>query len=168
MIQIREATLEDAQGLIGHARAVLENSSFTLTTLEEYKATGESQEKWIADMYQQRNLILVAEDQGEIIGDLLFVRGGKIRNSHTGEFAVGVQDKYRGRGIGKRMIQALITWAKSTKEIEKICLQVISGNDAAIALYQKMGFQEEGRLKKQIKLSKGEYADLINMSLFLD
>jgi len=27
---------------------------------------------------------------------------------------------------------------------KKICLQAISGNDSAIALYQKMGFQEKG------------------------
>jgi RimJ/RimL family protein N-acetyltransferase len=168
VVQIREIKPEDAKGLIKHIKAVLENSTFTLTTLEEFQASEDSQRQWIENMQKQGNLILIAENEGEIIGDLLFILGQKKRNAHTGELALGVQEQYRGKGIGSQLLQSLIIWAKGQKSIKKLCLQVIEGNDPAIGLYKKVGFQEEGRLKNQVMFSKGKYADMINMSLFLD
>ncbi|MCY8235561.1 GNAT family N-acetyltransferase [Priestia endophytica] len=168
MVQIREIKLEDAKGLIKHAESVLENSTFTLTTREEFQASEDSQKQWIKNMQKQGNLILIAENEGEIIGDLLFIRGKKKRNSHTGELAIGIQEPYRGKGIGRQLLQSLIIWAKGQESIKKLCLQVIEGNDPAIGLYKKVGFQEEGRLKNQVMFSKDKYADMINMSLFLD
>ncbi len=40
-------------------------------------------------------------------------------------------------------------------------------NDAAIALYLKCGFVEEGRLAEHIRRSSGEFWDLIEMGLLL-
>lgn len=168
MVQIREIRPEDAKGMVKHAKAVLDNSIFTLTTLEEFQASEDSQRQWIENMQNQGNLILIAENEVEIIGDLLFIRGKKKRNSHTGELAIGVQEPYRGKGIGRQLLQSLVIWAKGQKSIKKLCLQVIEGNDPAIGLYKKVGFQEEGRLKNQVMFSKDKYADMIHMSLFLD
>jgi predicted N-acetyltransferase YhbS len=96
-MNIREATIDDAKGLLYHVKAVLGSRTFTLTTLDELKQSEDTQ----LEMKQQKNLILVAEDNGRIIGDLIFFGGSKYRNSHTGEFALGVQENYRGQGVGK-------------------------------------------------------------------
>jgi hypothetical protein len=67
---------------------------------------------------------------GRIIGDLIFFGGSKYRNSHTGEFALGYRKITEGK-VWEKLIETLIAWAK-TNEIEKICLQFISGNEVAI------------------------------------
>jgi RimJ/RimL family protein N-acetyltransferase len=167
MAVVREATIQDAQALLEHVKAVFKTSPFTLTSFDEFNSSEESQTKWIEDMQRQRNLILVALENGKVVGDLRLVRGSKRRNAHTGEIAIGLQQEYRGQGIGTQMMGTMIAWARNTNEIEKICLQVMSGNVPAIHLYNKMGFVEEGRLKNQVKFSPNNYADLINMSLFL-
>jgi RimJ/RimL family protein N-acetyltransferase len=158
MAVIRQAEPIDAEGLVHHVRTVLGTSPYSLTTLDEFKSNVDSQTKWIEDMKRKDNLLLLAIDEGKIIGDLMLLRGPKLRNAHTAEFALGLQKIYRGQGIGKRLIQTMIEWTKTRPEIEKICLQVISGNDIAIRLYSNMGFKEEGRLTRQVKLNQTEYA----------
>lgn len=73
-MNIREATIDDAKGLLYHVKAVLGSSPFTLTTLDEFKQSEDTQ----LEMKQQKNLILVEEDNGRIIGDLIFLEEAKI------------------------------------------------------------------------------------------
>lgn len=166
-ILIREARADDASEMVLHVKRVLNTSGYTLTKADEFQATEESQRTWIKDTLDNGHLILVAEHEGGIIGNLIFFRGTKARNSHTGELALGIDEAWRGQGIGKQLIERLIQWAEIQSGIEKIWLQVISGNDQAVGLYKKLGFKEEGALTKQIKFSDGRYADLISMSLFI-
>ncbi len=46
-------------------------------------------------------------------------------------------------------------------------LEVFATNTRAISLYQALGFQEEGRFVKQIKLGPGMYVDTIRMGQFV-
>ena len=49
----------------------------------------------------------------------------------------------------------------------KLCLEVFGHNSAAIALYRKYGFMEEGRRVKQYRRGSGELWDSIVMGLLL-
>ena len=51
--------------------------------------------------------------------------------------------------------------------LHKLTLSVVPHNGAAIGLYRKFGFAEEGRREKQIRRSNGEIWDLIEMGLQL-
>jgi RimJ/RimL family protein N-acetyltransferase len=62
-------------------------------------------------------------------------------------------------------MQCLIDWAIQSGVVEKIELNVRASNTRAIALYKKMGFVEEGRLKNRIKISNDRYIDDILMAL---
>ena len=64
------------------------------------------------------------------------------------------------------MLQALIDWAKDNPLIEKIGLSVFANNVDAIRLYTGLGFAEEGRQPREIKLGPGEYVDNILMYRF--
>jgi len=70
-------------------------------------------------------------------------------------------------GIGRALLLALILWAQQQPAIEKLCLEVFTTNTRAITLYQALGFQEEGRLVKQIKLGTGIYVDTLRMARFV-
>jgi len=71
------------------------------------------------------------------------------------------------QGHGERLLRALLAWAGAESGAHKIELLVRSENEPAVALYRKLGFAEEGRLKHRVRLRSGRYIDDITMALFL-
>ncbi len=84
----------------------------------------------------------------------------------SGEFGMAVERDWRGRGVGAALVAAAIDWARA-EELHKLCLEVFPHNEAAIALYRKFGFVEEGRRVKQIRRANGELWDSLVMGLLL-
>jgi RimJ/RimL family protein N-acetyltransferase len=106
---------------------------------------------------------LVALAAGEEVVGLIFV----IESSFGfGEIGMMVAANWRGRGVGTALVAAAIEWAR-TRGLHKLTLSVFPHNKAAIALYQKFRFVEEGRLTQQIRRANGELWDLIEMGLML-
>jgi RimJ/RimL family protein N-acetyltransferase len=110
----------------------------------------------------ERAAAFLAEADGEVIGELGI-------ESHRGVADLGmlVAADWRGRGVGTALLQAAITWAMEAGA-HKVVLQVWPHNDAARALYRKVGFQEEGRLRRHYRRRSGELWDAIAMGLVLD
>jgi RimJ/RimL family protein N-acetyltransferase len=97
------------------------------------------------DSIAEKNIFLLAEVKGKIVG---FTRceGSKLsRFRHKAEFGICILKEYWGYGIGKVMIENILMWADTTG-IEKISLTVVQTNTNAIQLYKKYGFVEEGLL----------------------
>jgi RimJ/RimL family protein N-acetyltransferase len=105
---------------------------------------------------------VVAVADGRIIG-LLHV---EVSRHGFGEFGMLVDRDWRGRGVGSALVQAAIDWARG-QGLHKLCLEVFAHNTAAIALYRKSGFVEEGRRVKQYRRASGELWDSIIMGLAL-
>jgi RimJ/RimL family protein N-acetyltransferase len=117
-------------------------------------------EKRAANWDLDRTLVAVAAN--EAVG-LIFV----IESSFGfGEIGMMVAADWRGRGVGGALVEAAIEWARA-HGLHKLTLSVFPHNDAAIALYRKFGFAEEGRHKKHIRRANGELWDLIDMGLLL-
>jgi len=83
-----------------------------------------------------------------------------------GDLAMLVDRDWRGRGAGSALVRAAIDWARA-QGLHKLCLDVFARNEAAIALYRKSGFVEEGRRPKQYRRASGELWDSIVMGLLL-
>jgi len=83
-----------------------------------------------------------------------------------GEFAMLVERGWRSRGVGSALVQAAVDWARG-RGLHKLCLEVFAHNAAAIALYRKSGFIEEGRRVKQYRRADGQLWDSIVMGLAL-
>ena len=79
---------------------------------------------------------------------------------------MAVAREWRGRGIGSALMHAAIDWARGSG-LHKLSLSVFAHNTAAIAVYRKFGFVEEGRRVKQYRRSSGELWDAIDMGLLL-
>lgn len=73
---------------------------------------------------------------------------------------------YRGKGIGKQLLQGLIDTVKAKGDIRKLELQVVATQEAAIGLYKSLGFKEIRRVAKAVKRGDQEY-DEIEMELEL-
>lgn len=105
---------------------------------------------------------IVAEAGAEVIGGLWVI--GPFFGS--GEIAMLVARDWRGRGVGSALVAASIEWAHE-HGLHKLSLSVFPHNTAAITLYRKHGFEEEGLRRKQVRRSTGELWDLLDMGLLL-
>ena len=83
-----------------------------------------------------------------------------------GEIGMAVAREWRGRGVGSALLAAAIEWAHG-QGLHKLSLGVFAHNTAAIELYRKFGFVEEGRRIKQYRRASGELWDAIEMGLLL-
>ena len=83
-----------------------------------------------------------------------------------GEIGMLVERGWRGRGVGSALVRAAISLARE-QGLHKLSLEVFARNTAAIALYRKCGFLEEGRRARQYRRASGELWDSIVMGLAL-
>lgn len=83
-----------------------------------------------------------------------------------GELGMLVRQGWRGRGIGSALLAAAEDLARDLG-LHKLSLEVFAHNDAAIALYRKCGFIEEGRRVRQYRRVSGEQWDAIVMGRLL-
>jgi len=105
---------------------------------------------------------LVAIIDGNLVGEI------HVQPSWMGfgEIGMMVAAGWRGRGVGTALVAAVIEWARDYG-LHKLALSVFPHNQAAIALYRKTGFVEEGRLRRHIRRADGQLWDLIEMGLLL-
>lgn len=87
-------------------------------------------------------------------GDTLVGYGGISRLGRTPPFeyeihTIGVDPAYQGRGIGRRMLEALLNIAADSV----VHLEVRTDNEPAIALYRSVGFTEVGVRKRYYRIS---------------
>ncbi|MBT2695507.1 GNAT family N-acetyltransferase [Bacillus sp. ISL-55] len=115
-----------------------------------------------ADSESARNIFLVAETNGRLIGFSRCAGYDLKRFRHKVEFGVGVLKEFWGYGIGKNLLQASISWADEN-DIKKMTLHVMESNENARRLYEKLGFEIEGILKNDKLLSDGEFYNMIVM-----
>jgi ribosomal protein S18 acetylase RimI-like enzyme len=83
-----------------------------------------------------------------------------------GEIGMLVERDRRGRGVGSALLDAAIGLARE-QGLHKLSLEVFAHNTAAIALYRKHGFAEEGRRTRHYRRASGELWDSIIMGLEL-
>lgn len=81
---------------------------------------------------------------------------------HRYEIALALYQKYCGVGIGKMMLETVLSVAKKL-EYEQAELEVIRDNGHAIRLYEKLGFRTYGTFPDNMKYADGTYADAVWM-----
>lgn len=165
---IKEALTTDAAAIIEMVKSILGSAEFTLTQPDEFTYTIE-EEAAILEKYQQNegHIFLLAEWEGQLIGNLSFTNGNKRRNQHQGELAMGILKVARGKGVGTILLESLLEWAAQHPVITKVKLQVAIQNYNAIHLYRNLGFIEEARYIRDFKTADGEFMDVIGMYKFV-
>jgi RimJ/RimL family protein N-acetyltransferase len=80
------------------------------------------------------------------------------------EIGMLLSDGWRRRGLGTALLQAAIAWATAAGA-HKMALEVWPDNTAAIALYRRAGFVEEGCKRRHYRRGNGELWDSVLMGL---
>jgi RimJ/RimL family protein N-acetyltransferase len=163
---IRKACPEDSVFIIDFLNLVGKESNFLSFGAQGFHLNAEEEYEIISDCIKlDLNLMLIAKIDHNIVGHLFLQRSKVERIKHVGELSLSVLKQYWGNSIGLRMIYDAIEWAKQ-KEIAKLQLQVRCDNERAINLYKKIGFMEEGIIRRAIKVDN-VYFDEYLMGLCL-
>jgi len=112
-----------------------------------------------------QSLYLIAKSPAKICGwlELHKLRFDKMK--HVASFTLAVSKHCRQQGIASQLLSKAFDWS-CKHEVNKLSLNVRAQNQAAINLYEKLGFELEGREKQQIKTQTG-FEDNLLMAKFL-
>ena len=118
-----------------------------------------------ADTQADKSLFLVAEADGSIVGYARCAGNTLSRFRHKADFGICIAQKYWGHGVGRVLMEHILTWADSAG-ITKISLSVLGTNAKAIRIYERFGFVQEGVLVNDRRHRDGNYYDTVLMGRF--
>ena len=166
-IMISKTLPEDAAQMIEYLKKIGGETDNLTFGSEGLPITIEDEKAYISSLLESKNSVLfTAKNKENIVGIAGLTGDSRERMSHRGELAISVLKDEWGKGIGSKLMQKVIDFAKNEANTEIISLQVRSDNERAISLYKKYGFEKIGCFKGFFKIN-GEYVDFDLMNLYL-
>lgn len=157
----RRATVEDAAGV---AALVADPEVFGSLMQMPYESVAFWRKRLEAGIDQMDRLHLLAVDDDQIVGSAgIFPHGWSPRTRHVAGLGMSVRPSHQRRGIGAELMRRLLDWSDNWMGYLRIELDVYTDNLGAIALYEKMGFVNEGRMRMHA-LRNGVYVDSYRMA----
>lgn len=102
-----------------------------------------SKEQLLESLRNPQYLFLVAEEDGQVAG-----YAGLLRVLNEGDITnIVVDGAHRGKGLGTQLTAALLEEGQRLG-MEEFTLEVRVSNQAAIRIYERLGFVKEGIRKK--------------------
>ncbi|HSJ00891.1 MAG: N-acetyltransferase family protein [Verrucomicrobium sp.] len=160
---IRQARPDDAEQLHHHIRRLLHEPGIQIPLQpDEFTLSVDEQRQILAGMPNSACAVcLVAEADRQIIGEINFKGSARRAFSHAVTLGMSVSTEWRNQGVGSRLMTEAIEWAKNTKSVTRIELFVYASNLPAIRLYEKFGFEIEGRRRQAVRQNAELLDDLI-------
>ena len=160
-VTVRPATLADVDAVVAMLAEVAGEGRWIAT--EAPVDVDRRRRRMVEDIEREDAVVLVAEVAGERVGEL----GLHLAGYGVADLGMAVAAGWRGRGIGSALLAEAIDRARAAGA-HKVALQVWPHNSAAIALYERFGFQREGYLTRHYRRRSGELWDAVIMGLPLD
>ena len=120
-------------------------------------------EAWIAAIPEGRVKSLVARENGVIVGCTAIILHELSWCRHVGELRVLVSPSWRGKGLGRVLIQECFIQALELG-LAKLCVQMTVDQRAAIAGFEGIGFRAEALFRNHVKDRDGKLHDLAVLS----
>ncbi|MEG1020874.1 MAG: GNAT family N-acetyltransferase [Myroides sp.] len=166
-VVIRQAGLSDAENLLNCIKTYILTSNYIPKLESEIKLKVDQEKEWIDSfLIYDNSLLLVAEYEGKIIGNIDLTGNRRKIMEHTAIIGMGMLQEWENIGLGTALLSAIIEWAKNNPILELIWLQVYTENEAGLNLYRKMGFVENGIIQNFFK-KDNEYFHNLTMTLMV-
>jgi putative acetyltransferase len=162
---IRKAEPGDAAGLVELGTAVGREPEAWLITADGWRSVSEERRYLRALRRYPHAAVIVAEEDGAIVGRLSIARDQHPASYHVADLGLMVAASHRRRGIGRALLDAAVEWA-GDNGVRKLELHVFPHNEPAIRMYESYGFEREGYRRAHYRRA-GEYVDAIVMALTL-
>ena len=162
---LRTAKESDAQEMLAFRIKSLGETDFLLQYPEEMADyTIENQLKFINRMINSENdKMFTAVVDGKIVGTGQGSFSTRLKLKHRASIGIALLKEYWGLGIGSAIFTEIIKSAQSRDGVELLELEVIEGNERAIALYKKFGFEIVAEIPDAIRLKDGTSLKEITM-----
>jgi putative acetyltransferase len=112
-------------------------------------------------------LVAQVDPPGKVVGLINMSQMTTPRRAHAAELGLSVHDHYHNKGIGSRLMAAVIELADDWLNLQRLELTVFTDNPAAIHMYDKFGFKQEGLLRKYA-YRHGQFVDAWQMARLKD
>ena len=137
-----------------------------LLSIDTDKHIGETM-TWVESLLSDQNthfLVVESISNDQVMG---FVQFTNIHRIHRrAELGIAIDDRHRGQGIGMEAIFLATASLQTIYGVDKITLVVRTDNSSAIALYNRIGFNNCGVLKRHALIEEKWY-DVIFMEMIL-
>lgn len=162
MLTIRPAVLTDLDGITEiYNNAILE----TVATFDTEPKTRREQEAWFAE-HGAREPVLVAEEDDIIVGwASLSQWSDRCAYKDTAESSLYVRKECRGRGIGKKLGQAIVDAGKLSG-LHTVIARIAEGNEISVHVFESAGFEHVG-VMKEVGLKFGRRLDVYMLQKIL-
>jgi L-amino acid N-acyltransferase YncA len=120
-------------------------------------------EAWIAAIAEGRVKSLLAQENGVIVGCTAIVLHELSWSRHVGELRVLVSPTWRGKRLGRALIQECFAQALELG-LAKLCVQMTVDQRAAITSFESIGFRTEALFRNHVKDRDGKLHDLAVLS----
>ena len=168
LLILRQAYRSDAKSIIDYFNSIGGETNFLSFGAGEFRYTIEQEEEILESYLRSDNQVyILAMIKDEVAGAINLGASQKKRLKHIGEFGLSVRKKHWNKGIGTYLLQAMLDWTTTNSFIRKINLIVQVENLKAIALYEKFGFEVEGRIRRDSCID-GKFFDTFRMGKLID
>jgi phosphinothricin acetyltransferase len=161
-VTVQAASAADADAICAiHNQGILDR----VATLDVTTRTPEGVRAWLTDR-SPRHPVIVATVGAAVVGwASLNQFNPRPAYDHVADFSVYIAREWRGRGVGRQLLDRLIELAREIG-FHKMVLSALTSNEAGIALYTRAGFAAVGVYREQGQLD-GEWVDTLIMEKLL-
>ena len=169
-VVLREADSKDLEKLLAYINSLVRekkrNESSQLFTGFESRLTRRQEAEWLKELSrgikEGAKISVLAEIDGEIAGNGDITRGSYSETRHHGHLGLTVREPYRGLGIGREMVKAILAEARR-HGLKIVDVEFLSTNKATIHVYEKAGFKRVGRIPGKV-YRNGRFIDSLIMA----
>lgn len=155
--------MDDAQAVADFMNALGEEKLDTIGPRAHFTAMQES--AFLQDVLDNpRAFYLIALDGKRIVGLVDLQAGLKAHECHAAKLGISIAKDWRGRGLGRKLMEEAIAKTKTWDGFCRIELEVVPWNSNAVALYESLGFVIEAVKRKGVNL-RGKPEDEFQMAL---
>lgn len=110
--------------------------------------------RWLLD-HPAHGRLFVLRDDGRVVGmanalvSLSTAEGGPVLSLED----VVIEASHRGGGHGRRLVEHVLAWA-ATEGMSRVTLLADKDNHAALAFYQRLGFEESAMVVRRFRTRK--------------
>ena len=163
MLTMRKATLEDLAAITEIYNQAILNTTATFDT--DIKTLDE-QKTWFAG-HGDKNPIIVAQQDDVIVGwASMSAWSDRCAYADTAEASFYVSEAYQGKGVGRRLAEAIIQAGREAG-LHTAIARIAEGNNISIRLAESLGFKHIG-VMREVGKKFGKLLDVYMMQIILD
>jgi L-amino acid N-acyltransferase len=160
MLQIRKAELKDLEAMTDIYNEAVRNTTATFDTEPK---TAAQQREWFDKHDAKHPAIVMCEGKTVLGWASLSAYSDRCAYAATAEASIYVKSGERGKGVGRKLSEALLKAGKEAG-LHTVILRIAEGNEASIKLAESLGFKQIG-VMEEVGVKFGQVLDVILMQL---